>query len=67
MMKKQNRFPRGWDENRVQSVLAHYEDQTEDEATAEDEAAWDDRSSTFIEVPTTLLPRIRELLAKSAV
>ena len=35
---KQNKFPPGWDEQRVQRVLSHYESQTEDEAVAEDEA-----------------------------
>jgi hypothetical protein len=34
----QSRFPEGWDEARVQRVLAHYEAQTETEAVAEDEA-----------------------------
>ena len=61
---KKNRFPDGWNEERVNKVLAHYEGQTDEEATAEDEAAWEDRSETFIEVPTILLPTIRELLAK---
>ena len=32
-------FPAGWDEERVRDVLAHYEDQTEDEQFAEIEAA----------------------------
>ncbi len=27
---KQNRFPKGWDEERVKRVLDHYENQTED-------------------------------------
>ncbi|HBL30735.1 MAG TPA: hypothetical protein DD490_28195 [Acidobacteria bacterium] len=36
---KQNDFPPGWDEQRVRRVLAHYEEQTEAEAVAEDEAA----------------------------
>lgn len=35
----QARFPPNWDEERVRRVLAHYEEQTEEEATAEDEAA----------------------------
>jgi len=39
---KQSRFPKGWDEDRVKRVLDHYENQTEDEAVAEDEAAWED-------------------------
>jgi len=63
---KKSTFPKGWDEDRVKKVLAHYERQTEGEAVAEDEAAWKNRSATFIEVPTKLLPRIRELLAKTA-
>ncbi len=63
---KKNEFPKGWDDDRVKKVLAHYERQTEDEAVTEDEAAWKDRTATFIEVPTKLLPRIRELLAKTA-
>jgi hypothetical protein len=64
--KEKDEFPKGWDENRVQKVLAHYENQTEEGATSEDEAAWKDRRTTFIEVPTRLLPRIRELLARTA-
>ena len=63
---KKSRFPESWDEDRVEKVLAHYESQTEEEAVAEDESAWEDQSATFVEVPTKLLPRIRELLAKSA-
>lgn len=58
----QSRFPPGWDEQRVQRVLAHYETQTEDEATAEDEAASESR--TLMEVPTDLVPAVRELIAK---
>ena len=34
----EQRFPPGWDEKRVQQVLAHYENQTEDEEFAEIEA-----------------------------
>jgi len=61
---KQSKFPKGWDEERVKRVLDHYENQTEDEAVAEDEAAWEDRSQTFVEVPNELVPAVRELLAK---
>jgi hypothetical protein len=61
---KKNRFPEGWDEERVRKVLAHYETQSEDEAVAEDEAAWEDRTQTFFAVPNDLAPAVRELLAK---
>ncbi len=63
-MIKQNRFPLGWDADRVQRVLTHYESQTEDEAVAEDEAAYEDSRQTFMEVPYELVPAVRELLAK---
>ena len=45
-------------------VLAHYEEQSEDEAVAEDEAAFEEPSQTVMEVPTVLVPAIRELIAK---
>jgi hypothetical protein len=38
-MRKPGKFPPGWDEERVQRVLKHYESQSEAEAVAEDEAA----------------------------
>jgi len=62
-LKEKNRLIKGWDEERVQRVLDHYENQTEDEAVAEDEAAWEDTSHTFIEVPNELVPAVRELIA----
>jgi hypothetical protein len=61
---KQSKFPPGWDEQRVQSVLAHYEDQTEEEAVAEDEAASEDQAQVTMEIPLELVPAVRELLAK---
>ncbi len=57
-------FPDGWDEKRVQKVLAHYEKQTEDEAVAEDEAAFEAEGQTVMIVPTELVPEIRQLLAR---
>ena len=59
---RQTKFPPGWDEERVRRVLAHYEEQTEEEAVAEDEAAFE--NETVMEVPHALLPIIRELIAK---
>ncbi len=61
---KKNKFPPGWDEERLKKVLAHYEQQAEEEAVAEDEAAFEDSTQTVIEVPKELLPAIRELIAK---
>jgi hypothetical protein len=61
---KHNKFPPGWDEERVSGVLAHYEEQTEAEAVAEDEAALEDRTQTVMEIPTELVPAVRELIAR---
>ncbi|MCX7000602.1 MAG: hypothetical protein NT106_09970 [Candidatus Sumerlaeota bacterium] len=61
---KQNKFPPGWDDEQVQRVLEHYETQSEEESFAEDEAAYEDSSQTFMEIPNELVPKVRELLAK---
>jgi len=61
---KQNRFPPGWDEDRVRRVISYYDQQYEEEAVAEDEAAFESSTETFIEVPNELLPAVRELIAK---
>ena len=61
---RQHKFPPGWDEDRVRKVLSHYEEQTEDEAVAEDEAAFEDSTQTVMEVPIDLVPAVRELIAK---
>jgi hypothetical protein len=73
MMKKQSKktkksgkqkLPRGWDEERVRKVLEHYENQTEDDAVAEDEAAYKAQGQTVMIVPTELVPAIRQLLGQ---
>jgi hypothetical protein len=63
-MTKQSKYPKGWDEARVKRVLEHYELQSEEEAIAEDEAAYEDKDQTFMEVPNDLVPTVRELIAK---
>jgi hypothetical protein len=58
-----NRFPAGWDEERVRKVLAFYSEQSEEEAVAEDEAGMEP-SETVMNVPHALVPIVRELIAK---
>ena len=48
----------------MRRVLDYYEEQTEDEAVAEDEAAFENDSHTIVEVPKELLPTVRELIAR---
>jgi len=61
---EQSQLPTNWDTEQVRRVLEHYEWQTEDEALAEDEAAFAERRETIMEVPRELLPAIRELIAR---
>jgi hypothetical protein len=61
---KQRKFPPYWNSERVKKVLGHYESQSEEEALAEDEAAFEAVGQTVMEVPTELVPIIRELIAK---
>lgn len=61
---KHAKFPPSWNEVRVQNVLAHYEAQTEEEAVAEDEAAFESTDQTFIELPNELVAAVGELIAR---
>ena len=58
------RFPPGWDEQRVREVIAHYENQTEDEQFAEIEAALEAKDTVMIAVPVELAPEVRALIAR---
>jgi hypothetical protein len=62
-MRKQ-KFPPGWDEKRVQELIAHYENQTEDEEFADIEAAREAEDITLMAIPTELVPEVRALLAR---
>ena len=65
-MKNTTNFPPGWDEERVQRVLRHYDSLNEDEAVAEDEAAFEDSTQTVMEIPNDLVPIVRALFADRA-
>lgn len=58
------KFPTGWDATRVQKLLDAYESQSEEEAVAEDEASLGEPSQTVMEIPSDLVPAVRELIAK---
>ncbi|MFO7903271.1 MAG: hypothetical protein R6U98_11450 [Pirellulaceae bacterium] len=60
----QQKFPPGWDEERVREVLSHYEDQSEDEQFAEIEAAREGANITMMAVPTDLASEVRALIAR---
>jgi hypothetical protein len=59
----ETKLPADWDEQKVRRVLAHYEEQTEEDALAEDEAGIQP-SDAVMNIPHELLPKVRELIAK---
>lgn len=64
---KQDKFPPGWNEERVQKVIDYYENQTEDEAVAEDEAASQNEFGMLIEALMELGPAVCEWILESLV
>ena len=61
---RQRSYPAGWNEARVRRVLEHYERQSEEEAVAEDEAAFRARGQTVMVVPRGLVPQITRLIER---
>ena len=63
-MTRESHFPPGWDAERVRRVLEYYESQTEDEAVAEDEAAYESPTHTMMAIPKELVPTVTALISK---
>ena len=61
-MKSKTKLPRGWTEEKILAVIDHYENQTDDEAVAEDEAAF--AACTMIAVPNEMVPAVQALLER---
>jgi hypothetical protein len=60
-MMNQSKFPYGWDKAYIERVLDHYEQQTEDEAVAEDGSAFKVQRQTVMAIPKELVPEVRKL------
>jgi hypothetical protein len=60
------KYPRGWNRKKVEQLIHHYENQTEDEAVAEAEAAFSDPEQAVVLVPRALVPKVHQLLAAHA-
>lgn len=65
-MKNTTHFPPGWNEERVQRILRHYDSLSETEAVAEDEGVFEDATQAVMEIPNELVPAVRTLLAERA-
>jgi hypothetical protein len=64
--KDPNRYPKGWTARSIQDLIDHYENQSEDDAVAEDEAAYRSTVMTMMAVPVELVPAVQKLIAKRA-
>ena len=60
--KDPNRYPPGWNRERVEALIARHERQTPEEEAAEIEAAFQAKECVF-SVPQELVPAVQELLA----
>ena len=58
------KFPRGWDAERVRRLIAHYDALDEEQQVAEDEAAHEQPDQTTVVVPIEFMPAIRQMLAQ---
>lgn len=57
--------PPGWDEARTHELIAHHENEAEDERFAEIESAWKDPGVTMVAVRTEFVPKVHSPLARS--
>jgi len=62
-----NRFPKGWNEERVRQALAHYENQSEDEQLAHIEAAIERDDTIMMAIPAKLATAVRALIASKQI
>ena len=60
----QQKFPPGWDADRVRRLIARYESLDEEQQVAEDEAAQERPGQTTVVVPVEFMPAIRQMLAQ---
>jgi hypothetical protein len=60
------KYPKGWDEDSIRALADHYDKQSEDEAAAEDEAAYRSTRTTMMAVPVKLVPKVQKMIAKMA-
>ncbi|MBF0409577.1 MAG: hypothetical protein HQM10_19710 [Candidatus Riflebacteria bacterium] len=63
-MKRKQALPKGMTEKDVLQLIEHFENQTDDEAIAEDEAAFGEDRCTVMEVPTRLVDKVRAMIAR---
>ena len=64
--KDPNRYPKGFNRQKVEALIAHYENQNDDDAIAEAAAAQHGATYRMMAIPVELIPEVKKLLAKRA-
>jgi len=59
---KSQEYPPGWNEKKILAVIAHYDQQTEEEGAAEIEEAPEAPGETWMSVPSELVGVITRLI-----
>jgi hypothetical protein len=59
-------YPKGWNRKRVQAVIDYYDHQSDEEAIAEAEAAYNNITIAMMPVPVELVPKVQKLIARRA-
>ena len=59
----EEKFPPGWDAERVRRLIANYDALDKEQQVAEDEAAQEQPSQTTAVVPIEFMPAIRQMFA----
>lgn len=66
MKKTAIKYPKGWNAKQIKDLADHYENQSPDEAVAEDEAAYRSTRLTMMAVPVKLVPKVQKMISKLA-
>lgn len=64
MKRDPNKYPKGWNRKRVETVIAHYDAQSNEAAIAEADAAWENSRTTLMRVPIELADDVRKFIAR---
>ena len=59
MKKDPNTYPKGLDAKKVRAIIDYYDNQTDDEAVAESEAAWENSRTSLVRVPNELAAEVK--------
>ena len=60
------KYPKGWTARQIKELADHYDNQSEDQAVAEDEAAYRSTRLTMMAVPVQLVPKVQKMITKLA-